>query len=177
MGLHAHLNAETCYTLQVISNSHRVELTVRGPEAHFRAARGDAGQPIPAYRPMDVCQSERVPQQQNDKTAPEYPAQGRCPRCVAQDRLTSIRFDRGPALRHPTSPPIERLCRREPTKKRPLRRPERVCDLASSLPLREGELLAEVRFCRLELANAVARASAAPPLAEVGGVTYTSSEA
>lgn len=154
----------------------RVELTVRGPEPHLRAARGDAGQPIPAYRPKDVCQSERVPQQQNDQRPPEYPAEGRCPRCVAQDRLTSIRFDRGPALRHPTSPHIERLCRREATKKRPLHPPERVCDLASSLPLREGERLAEVRFRRLELANAVGRASVAPPVAEVRGVTYSSSE-
>ena len=52
---------------------------------------------------------------------------------------------------------------------------ERVCDLAFSLPMRESERLAEVRFCCLELANAVGRASAAPPIAEVGGVTHTSS--
>jgi hypothetical protein len=53
----------------------------------------------------------------------------------------------------------------------------RVGDLTCSLPLREGERLAEVRFYRLELANALDPASAAPPVDEVSEVTHTSSEA
>jgi len=53
----------------------------------------------------------------------------------------------------------------------------RVGDLTCSLPLREGERLAEVRFYRLELASAVGRATAAPSVAKVAEVTYTSSEA
>ena len=53
----------------------------------------------------------------------------------------------------------------------------RVGDLACSVPPREDERLAKVRFYRLEIANAVVRASAAPPVAEVGEVAYTSNEA